>query len=159
MKKLLSLCLVSFGLLFGTSIAANEVMGGYDDVNYAGGTYESQGTDACCTPPAEHACGDSYQLYCKYEPCYYNEYRTVCDEKCVPKQCCRYVNKPYQKTCCKMVPQYYTVSCDRQCPEYYTVNETVKCYRKVCDRKCKWVPKYYYKHECGTATPAQGCCK
>lgn len=143
MKKLLTLSLATFGLLFGSTVFANESWGdtGTQDLG-------------CCQPqeelcqPAEKPCGDSYVKYCKYTPCYINEYRTVCDTKCCPKKCTRYVNQPYEKTCCKMVPQYYTQTCNRLVPQCYTVNEYQKCYRKVCDKKVKWVPQYYYKHIC-----------
>ncbi len=160
MKKLLTLSLASFGLLFGASVFAADGSWGGDNSGQDLGCCQPQ--QDLCQPP-ERQCGDAYVKYCKYTPCYYNEYRTVCDQKCTQKQCCRYVNKPYEKTCCKYVPQYYTQTCNRLCPEYYTVNDTVNCYRKVCDKKVKWVPQYYYKNVCGPeaesyAAPAAGGC-
>ncbi len=153
MKKLLSLCLASFGLLFGAGLVADEAWSG--DSSEGG----------CCAQaepckPADRPCGEAWIKMCKYNPCYYTTCRTVCDEKCCPKQCCRYVDQCYDVTCCRYVPQYYTKQCTRKVPQYYTVNETQKCYRKVYDKHVKWVPQYYYKHICGEAEPeAQACCQ
>lgn len=162
MKKLLSLALASFGLLFGASVFADgsfadtavqttsavthQVVGDLPIDSEDGHAYSNK--EFCCGEPEEHPCGDSYCLYCKYEPCYYNEWQTVCEPKCYEKKCCRYVAKEYEKTCVKYVPQYYTQTCCRYEPEYFTTTEVRNCSRKVCQKKCKWVPKYYYKRVC-----------
>ncbi len=141
----------------------------YQTSNYEGrdfqGNFSNNGDhqdysnqEFCCGEPQEHQCGDVYCLYCKYEPCYYNEWRTVSEPKCYEKKCCRYVAKEYEKTCVKYVPQYYTQTCCRYEPEYFTTTEVRNCSRKVCDRKCKWVPKYYYKHICNP-NPCEPVCQ
>ena len=156
-----------------TQFSSNVLNGGsYNNNNHQTFNYEgvdSQGNfpetgdrqnpdqEFCCGEPQEHPCGDIYCLYCKYEPCYYNEWHTINEPKCYEKKCCRYIAKEYEKTCVKYVPQYYTQTCCRYEPEYFTTTEVRNCPRKVCERKCKWVPKYYYKHikqnECEPGCP------
>lgn len=123
----------------------------------AGQEHGYNGQEVCCGQPFEHPCGDTYQLYCSYKPCYYNEWRTVCEPQCYQKKCCKYVAKEYDKCCVKYVPQYYTQKCCKYEPSYYYENCTREVSRKVCDRKCKWVPQYYYKHICNKAPEA--CCQ
>lgn len=133
--------------------------GSYGD-NSNGYSGQEQGyynQEVCCGQPFEHACGDTYQLYCTYKPCYYNEWRTVCEPQCYQKKCCKYVAKEYDKCCVKYVPQYYTQKCCKYEPEYFYTTETREVSRKVCDRKCKYVPQYYYKHICSKAPEA--CCQ
>ncbi len=195
MKKLLSLVLVSFGLLFSASITGDSShYQQWNDDNYAGEGYQEENPyltegcygygekqydsydgvtgnypnssdqqdysnqEFCCGEPQEHPCGDTFQLYCKYEPCFFNEWKTITEPKCYEKKCCRYVAKEYEKICVKYVPQYYTQTCCRYEPEYFTTTEVRNCSRKVCERKCKWVPKYYYKHVCQQPVPCETIC-
>lgn len=149
-KKLLSLCLATFALMGGVIFADASDFGG----SWDGGSDGYTNQELCCGEPQEHPCGQSYQLYCKYTPCYYNEWRTVCEPQCYQKKCCRYVPETYEKCCVKYVPQYYTQQCCRYVPQYYCTTETREVQRKVCDRKCKYVPKYFYKLVC---TPQADC--
>jgi len=102
----------------------------------------------------DNGCGECYCLCCKYEPCYYNTTRCVCEPVCCKKKCCHYVPRYYEKCCVKYVPQNYTQTCCKYEPEYYYVDETKYVQKKVCDRHCKYVPKYYYKR---VASPAPCC--
>lgn len=160
MKKLLTLCLAAMGLLVAspgqadnTTNAVQQQWSGQQDGQQHDG-HQYAGQEFCCGDVQEHPCGDSYCLYCKYEPCYYNEWHTVCEPQCYQKKCCRYVPKQYEKCCVKYVPQYYNQTCCRYEPEYFYTTETRNVSRKVCEKKCKYVPKYYYKHIC---SPAPAC--
>lgn len=142
MKKFLTTCFAALGFFFAASAAHA------DDNTACQSNACPEPKAECCAPCPDQPCGESYQLYCHYEPCYYNEWHTVCEPKVVRKKCCRYVPKQYEKCCVKYVPQYYTQTCCRYEPEYYYVDETKNVTRKVCQQKCKYVPKYYYKHVC-----------
>lgn len=144
MKKIITLCFAAIGLFVASAAQAEDYSCQQDQC-----TEQTCDAQACC--PQDQACGDSYQLYCHYEPCYYNEWHTVCCPKVCKKKCCRYVPKYYEKCCVKYVPQYYTQTCCRYEPEYYYVDETQNEYKKVCEQKCRYVPKYYYKHCCEPA--------
>ncbi len=127
--------------------------------------FAQNNADPCCPQPKvecppDQPCPDTYQLYCHYEPCYYDDYRCVEEPQYYNKKCCRMVPKYYEVCKCKYVPQYYTETCCKEEPEYYDVCECKTCKKWVCDKKCKWVPKYYYKHECAPqpqCAPAQQC--
>lgn len=114
----------------------------------------------------EFACGTCYCLYVKYEPCYSNCYRTVCEPQVRQKKCTRWVPKYFEKCCVKYVPQYYNQTCCKYEQECYYVDEAYQTQRRVCDRQCKWVPKYYYKKienpcqqpVCPPTTVETNCC-
>lgn len=161
MRKILSICLAAVGFLMAPGVYAQYDSSGQDysqnsnyNSNYQDQQHYSQ--EHCCGEPQEQPCGTAYCLYCKYEPSYYNEWRTICEPKVFTKKCCRYVPKEYEKCCVKYVPQYYTQTCCRYEPEYFDVSETRDVPRKICEQKVTYVPRYYYKQVCnpnaGTAT-------
>lgn len=100
-------------------------------------------------------CGNCYCMCCKYEPCYYNSYRTECTPVTCKKKCCHYVPRYYEKCCVRYVPQNYTQTCCKYEPEYYYVDECKYVSKRVCDRHCKYVPKYYYK----SVASQNSCCE
>lgn len=148
MRKILSICVAALGFFVATpgAYAQSADQNNYNySGNYAGQQYAQE---QCCGDVVEQACGTCYCLYCKYEPCYYNEWHTVCEPKVFRKKCCRYVPREYEKCCVKYVPQYYTQTCCRYEPEYFYVDETRDVPRKVCEQKVNYVPRYYYKQVC-----------
>ncbi len=108
--------------------------------------------------PQDNGCGQCYCLCCKYEPCYYNTWRTECCPVMCKKKCCHYVPKYYEKCCVRYVPQQYSQTCCKYEPEYYYVDECKYVSKRVCDRHCKYVPKYYYKTVCNPNPCCEPCC-
>lgn len=152
MKKLFQLGLAFFGILVAQYGYSQDYQGPVD------GQGPSDGASCCCEQPAcppEQSTGDCWCLMCKYEPCYYNQWRCCEEPRYYSKKCCRRVPQYYQVQKCRYVPQYYCEQACRYVPEYYCVQECKMCKKWVCDRKCKYVPKYYWKHNCA---PQNACC-
>jgi len=161
MKKFIQLSAIFFGLIVSQN------------------AYSQQTTDGACCVPSDQPCDENYQLMCRQEPCYYNDWK--CMEEKIPckKQCvrsvpqyyevekCRMVPEKYNVTACRYVPQYYQVEKCRMVPEKYKesacryvkecyeVDDCKTCKKWVCEQKCKLVPKYYWKHNC--APKADAC--
>lgn len=106
--------------------------------------------------PCDAPTGECYCMYVRYNPCYYQCPRTVCEQIPCKRKCCRYVPQYYEVEKCRYVPQYYKETYCRQCPEYYYVDECKTCEKIVYDTKCEYKPCYYWKHTCGQ--PVQGGC-
>lgn len=156
MVKLLQIGAVFFGVLFASSVYAEEVAP----------VQPANTQEGCC--PADHPVGtptgDCWCQYCTYKPCYYTTKR--CEEYQVPckKKCWRVVPQTYEVTRCRYVPQYYTETCCRNVRECYEVDDCKTCKRWVCDTHCKYVPQYYWKHvckeaSCPTPCPDNACAK
>jgi hypothetical protein len=161
MKKLLQIGAFLCGLML--------VQSGYAAAQYAPQNYQVsecpavQG-DRC---PDDHAhpdqpCGDCYCLMVHYEPCYYTTQRCVEEQVPCKKKCVKYVDKYYECQRCRQVPEYYTETYCQKEPEYYEVDDCKICKKTVCDQHCKWVPKYYWKHnQTGACSPCDnnGCAR
>lgn len=169
MRKILSICLAAVGFLLtapgayaqydsaGQDSYNNSYNNAYQYQQYQGHDQRYYGQEQRCGEAFEQSAGVCYCLYCRYEPSYYNEWRTVCEPQVFTKKCCRYVPKEYEKCCVKYVPQYYTQTCCRYEPEYFCVSETRDVPRKVCEQKVTYVPRYYYKQVCSPAGQGSGC--
>lgn len=96
-------------------------------------------------------------LYCQYEPCYYDDWRCVEEQKHCQRQCCRYIPKYYEVQHCKYVPQFYSETYCRYEPEYYMADDVRPVRRWICEKKCKMNPKYYYRHVCGDPSCTTPC--
>lgn len=116
-----------------------------------GSTQAAVGDDGCA--PEDHPCDDDceecWRLYCHYEPCYYNTYRCIEEPQYYKKKCCRYVPRECVVEKTRYVPVHYKETSTRYEPEYYYVDECKVNKKWVCERQCKYVPNYYYKHVCG----------
>ncbi len=139
MKKFIQLSAIFFGLI----ISQNAY------------SYSQQTTDGACCVPSDQPCGESYQLMCRQEPCYYNDWKCIEEKIPCKKQCVRCVPQYYEVTKCRMVPQEYKETCCRYVKECYEVDDCKTCKKWVCEQKCKLVPKYYWKHNC--APKADAC--
>jgi hypothetical protein len=122
-----------------------------------GQTFADYSPEEQCCDRMEYPCGTCYCLYCKYEPCYYNTYKCVSEPKCCKKKCYRWVPKYYEKCCVKYVPQYYTQTCCKYEQECYEVETTEYCKKRVCEKQCKMVPKYYWKCSQGPSACPTAC--
>lgn len=137
--QLFALCCGFFMSQHGFSYAQDET-----------GWYNNQ--QACA--PMEYKTGDCYCLVCKYEPCYYKDWKCEWVDKSWKVNKCRYVPKTYSKKCIRYVPEVYYEQCCKYVPEHYCETVCEKCPHWCCETKCKMVLKYYYKHVC-EETP---CC-
>ena len=175
MNKLLFSIAVIFGVLMTSTAFAHDVRGSnvYDASSYANGYNGSRscgnggcntgcntGCDTSCDTgcPSDQPCGDCWCLYCRYQPCYYNQWRCECEPRSVQRRCCRWVPREYEVQRCRYVPQYYCEKCCRYEPEYYCVDQCVQCKKWVCDRQCTYRPCYYYKRVCNSACNATAYC-
>lgn len=127
-----------------------------DDNSYAQ-EGSSCAAESCAAPCEDQPMGECWCLYCRQEPCYYNDWKCVEDTKYCTKRCCRMVPQYYEVQRCKYVPQYYTETCCRQVPEYYDVQECIPCKKWVCEQKCRYIPRYYYKQVCKPECGPAGC--
>jgi len=119
--------------------------------------YESCPEEQSCGETKEYPCGTCYCLYVKYEPKYYDTWKCVSEPKCCKKKCYRWVPKYYDKCCVKYVPQYYTQTCCKYEQECYEVETQVECKKRVCEKQCKYVPKYYWKCSQGPTACQPAC--
>ena len=137
MKKFIQLSAIFFGLIISQN------------------AYSQQTTDGACCAPSDQPCGESYQLMCHQEACYYNDWKCIEEKIPCKKQCVRSVPQYYEVTKCRMVPQEYKETACRYVKECYEVDDCKTCKKWVCEQKCKLVPKYYWKHNC--APKADAC--
>ncbi len=120
--------------------------------------------DACCPPadcpcdqPCDQATNDTYRLFVHYEPCWYTTKRCVEEKIPCKKKCYRKVPCYSQVERCRMVPEKY---CETVCTyktECYEVDDCKTCTKVVCDKHCKYVPRYYWKHVCEDTTACNPC--
>lgn len=135
-------------------------MGGIPPTSYGSTQYTPENYHAFPAPidqPVSKTDDGCWSLYCQYEPCYYDDWRCIEEQKHCQRQCCRYIPKYYEVQHCKYVPQFYTETYCRYEPEYYLADDVRPCRRWVCEKKCKMTPKYYYRHVCGDPCCTNPC--
>lgn len=153
MNNLFRISVVLFGMLAGSNAISA-------DQGFEGGP-----VDAAC---GEQSTNECYCRYVRYEPRYTNCPRVVEDRVPCTKTCTRVVPQYYEVEKCRMVPQYYKEKYCVNRTECYQVPDTKICKRIVYDQKCDYVPRYYWKHNCGDSNaiaaprgyvkPADDCC-
>lgn len=109
----------------------------------------------CCRRVPRNYC----ELRCKYVPEYYTK-TECCYEKVdcgaddcsnATDQCARpfcYAPKEVESQCVRYVPNYYYVTQCRYEFEYYYVYENMPCKKWICEPRCQYVPRYYWKRVC-----------
>lgn len=135
-------------------------MGGIPPTSYGSTQYTPENYHAFPAPVDQQVSQSDdgcWCLYCQYEPCYYDDWRCIEEQKHCQRQCCRYIPKYYEVQHCKYVPQFYSETYCRYEPEYYLADDVRPCRRWVSEKKCKMNPKYYYRHICGDPTCQNPC--
>jgi len=136
MKKFIQLSAIFFGLIISHNVYSQ---------NYNDQSYQATDCPVACPQVPDTEC-DEWKLMCHQQPCPYNSWKCVEEQVPCKKQCCRYVPKYYEVDKCRYVPQHYKETYCRYEKENYEVEDSRTCKKWVCEQKCKYTPKYYWKH-------------